>query len=130
MFIDGRVMVIHTRGPWNTEGVRSYARDQAANVVKLAGQPWVVLAFVYQEGLHTPDAFEAIVETVRAHRRQGRCGTAVVLEEGAPYPNLIRSRFAELYTRAGECFEFFDDESSARDWLENRLSSARSSDRA
>lgn len=122
--IEGRILVMRTRGPWNAEQVAAYARDQQEKAAELAGRPWALLAFVSGIGLHTADAIDAMVEIVTAQRRTGRCGSALIIAPDAEAPIIVEERFRWIYGLAGEPCAFFDDEDSARRWLAERLAEA------
>lgn len=117
---EGRLLVVHTRGPWNREHILDYINTLEARLLELAGNPWAVLAFVAEEGMHTPDSFDQMVDAIRRQRSIGRCGTAVLLQEVFA-ESVVRDILSRMYDAAGEPHRFFDDELAARAWLAERL---------
>lgn len=121
--VEGRILRIVTRGPWNVEQVQRYRDNFALCVSQLEGAPWVVLAFVQGEALHTPDSFDALVALVRKQREGGRCATAQILQVDVGALT-TRAMFERLYAEAGEPCAFFDREDEARAWLQTQLGNA------
>jgi len=113
------LIVIRSRGPWNIEHVHAGDAVICNLAREFGGKPWQVLGVLHGDGLHTPDAFEAQTEAIRQHHALGRRGTALVLVDvgGSAF---FRSVFSRMYRAAGEAFEFFPDEQSARQWLAER----------
>lgn len=118
--VRGRVLHLRTRGPWNRELIEQYKADLAQKMAPLFGAPWGVLATVVEEGIHTPESLESMVEGIRAHRKLGRCGTAVVFER-VYGESLVRNMLERMYRQAAEPVAFFHDSDEALIWLLARI---------
>jgi hypothetical protein len=121
--VQGRILQVHTRGPWNAEEVQRYVQSFSSCVDQLTGKPWGVLAFVYGEAIHTPESQQRMVDAIVLHRRTGRCATAVLLRVDIP-PDFVRAIFTRMYAQAQEPSAFFDDEAVARAWLITQIANA------
>ena len=121
--VDGRILVLRAEGPWNAELTRLYTELVEKHINALAGQPWALLGFVVNEGIHTPDSYAIQLQAVREHRQKGRVATAVVFER-LDSEQFVRIVFDKLYNEAGEPHAFFDNEAAACAWLEERLREA------
>jgi hypothetical protein len=118
--LEGRILVNRTWGPWNRELILAYREEMDRIVNRLAGERWAMLAFASKEPMHTPDSLAEMVAAIAHQRMQGRCATAVVLQDvvGEGMVKMILSR---MYTEAGEPFIFADDADHARSWLQSQL---------
>lgn len=115
-----QIMVARITGPWNEELAHLFGRKANECADSLSGTHWALLATIFNDGMHTPDTFDATVQMVRQHRQKGRTATALVLRD-VDGQEIVRKVFSRLYEKAGETYAFFDDEASARCWLEDRL---------
>ena len=118
--IDGRILDLHTRGPWNRELIEQFSKNVLTMVAQLEGAPWGVLATVSGEGMHTPDSYAAMIEGIRWQRARGRCATAVVFDQVFA-ANTARRILERMYAEAGEPVRFFDASEPARVWLETQI---------
>ena len=121
--IEGRMMVSCVRGPWNIRAVKGYGEASAELIRALAGKPWVVLAMISGEPLHTAESIDELAAMVRRHRELGRSGTALVFEEDSAVSRIHQLMLSKIYTLSGEPFYFAADETSARTWLDQQLTS-------
>jgi hypothetical protein len=123
--IDGRIFISRTWGPWNLECVQAYHEETNRKVQLLSGAPWVVLALVGGEPIHTPQSMAEVVRTICDHRAMGRCATALVFVDiDVDARNLMRLMLSPMYVQAEEPFYFADDEATARAWLQAQLAVA------
>lgn len=120
IWVEERLLVVHSRGPWNRELVTQATATVLEQANSFCGKPWQALGVIYGDGLHTPDAFEEMVKSLLAQRQLGRQGTALVLHD-VGLTGFFRNYFAKMYAAAGEPVEFFSDEASARLWLAERI---------
>ena len=121
--IEGRMMVSSVRGPWNIRAVKGYGVASAELIRSLAGAPWVVLAKISGEPLHTAESIDELATMVRHHHELGRSGTALVFEEDSAVSRIHQLMLLKIYTLSGEPFYFAEDEASARAWLDQQLTS-------
>lgn len=120
---EGRVLVMRAQGPWNAEMSELYGQSVKQQVQELSGAPWVLLGVISEEGVHTPDSFIVSVDIIRAHKKLGRVGTAIIFRY-QDSPLIARRVFEKLYNEADEPHAFFADEPAARQWLSERLTAA------
>ena len=120
IWVEERLLVVHSRGPWNRELVTQASHTVLEQALRFSGKAWLVLGVIYGDGLHTPDAFEEMVTSLHAQQQLGRQGTALVLHD-VGLNGFFRTYFAKMYAAAGEPVEFFSDEQSARLWLAERI---------
>ena len=119
IWTEDRLLVVHTRGPWNIELVRMGQRTVLDAIRVFNDAPWVALGIIHGDGLHTPDAYEEMIESLKVQRQHGRSGTALVLPDVGS-SSFFRNVFTRMYAAGGEPMQFFPDEASARAWLSER----------
>lgn len=118
--VEDRLIVVHSRGPWNAEFVHEGHVMMLKAIESMAGKPWMLLGMIYGEGLQTPEAYAAQVASIQAQRPLGRKGTALVLvDKGAS--SFFVNFYRDMYAAANEPVTFFADEASARAWLATQL---------
>lgn len=120
---DGRIMILEGAGPWNMEALNRSADTTAAVRDALWGQPWGVIAIVHGEAIHVPDAADLLVSFISEDLLHGRVGSGLIVKD-SDSPTFAANHIADIYQRAGEMFEFFDDLPSARTWVQNRIDHA------
>lgn len=120
LLIEGKLFVIHSRGPWNVEFIQQGHTAVMKMAEAFASKPWMVLGLIYGDGLLTPDARATLVASIQAQQPIGRSGTALVLID-KPGSGFFTSFYRDMYAAANEPVEFFLDEASARAWLAPRL---------
>ncbi|MFZ6849177.1 hypothetical protein [Undibacterium sp. RuRC25W] len=119
--IEGRMMISRVCGPWNIHAVNAY-RDAAERIIQaLSGAPWVLLAVLSGEPLHTAESIDELAEMIRGHRQLGRCGTALVFEGPIALARIHQLMLSKMYIMSGEPHYFANDEASALLWLERQL---------
>lgn len=114
--IDGRIVVIEAEGPFNIELTQSFGPVAAEFTERMRGAPWGVLVIADGDFLLTPEAEEAMREAEARYEDGGRRVTAFVIG-GAPWSQIVRSQWQRVYANNARQPQFFDDLSSARDWL-------------
>ncbi|MGE5387212.1 MAG: hypothetical protein ACM3SV_15125 [Betaproteobacteria bacterium] len=120
IWTEDRVLVVHTQGPWNRELVQEAAKVVLAKAEVFEGRPWLLLGIIYGDGLHTPEAFQEMIQAIRDQQAAGRSGTALILAD-VGNSSFFRGIYAKMYSAAAEPLEFFADEASARAWIAERL---------
>ncbi len=120
IWTEDRILVVHTQGPWNQELVQEAAKIVLAKAEVFQGRPWLLLGVIYGDGLHTPEAFQEMINAIRDQQLVGRSGTALVLADVGTSA-FYRGIYAKMYAAAAEPLEFFSDEAAARVWIAERL---------
>ena len=87
---------------------------------QLIGKPWAVIAIIYGEPIHVPDAAAFLIDVVKNDILNGRAGSALMVSECAS-PDFAVNHIADIYRKAGEVFEFFDNFDKAHAWATARL---------
>lgn len=113
-------MIITGTGPWNFESIIGSKNDAMRSHERLYNTRWGVLALLHGQPIHTPDAAEVLVEAVKRDKENGRKASALVLYDSES-SIFGKYHIAEIYSKAGETFQFFDNEGSARAWLTEQL---------
>ena len=117
---DENILVVEGIGPWNKEVFSSLSKEQLQLIQSLHGSNWVVLAIVYGEAIHTPDASEMLEEIVRRDKLLGRLASAIIVKDSIT-PIFSKDHIVSIYEAAGECVKCFEDEEIAISWLKNQL---------
>lgn len=122
--VDGRILRIALSGSMNAEGVQAYLRASTPLIASLAGAPWGVLAVFSEGGFLLDGMREKMIAAIRAQQQSGRCATAAVYLETVSGRGVFEWRLRSMCAEAGQSLAIFDDEASARAWLEERIGAA------
>ncbi len=122
---EGRILILEGHGPWNVEALQ-HSTDKAQPILQeLSGAPWGVMASIYGEPIHVPDAEAHLIELVKRDRENGRVGTALIVEKSNS-PSFATQHFSSIYHRAGDNVEVFNDIKAAKRWLMKTIQLAQS----
>ena len=116
-------MMIEGSGPWNIQSLEASAEEARVVQSKLYGNPWGVIAIIHDQPIHVPDAAALLVEFVKQDLANGRVGSALLVGDSES-PQFAKNHIADIYGRAGETLEFFDDLDTARIWVQARIDKA------
>lgn len=119
----GRILRVEGTGPWNLESLKSSGQDAQPEVDNLKGKPWGVMVILHGESIYVPAAAEKLTAIVAEERLQGRVATALLVNDCFA-PNFAKEHLGEIYDKAGERYEFFDDIELAEAWLNQKISEA------
>lgn len=91
--------------------------NQAKSILEeLRGAPWGVMATIYGEPIHVPDAETHLIQLVKKDIENGRVGTALLVEKSNS-PSFATQHFGSIYQRAGDKIEVFNNKAAAKRWL-------------
>lgn len=122
---EGRILILEGHGPWNVEALQ-HSTDKALPILQeLSGAPWGVMASIYGEPIHVPDAEAHLIELVKRDIENGRVGTALIVEKSNS-PSFATQHFSSIYHRAGDNVEVFNDINAAKRWLMKTIQLAQS----
>ncbi len=118
--LEDNILIIEGRGPWNKEAM--ILSSENANLVQKqrTKDEWGVIAIINGEPIHTPDAAELLVEYIKYDKNNGRVATALILTDST-FPALGKRHISELYNKAGEAFQFFNNITDAKIWMHSLL---------
>lgn len=118
--VEGRVLIVEGTGPWNMESIKSSGAKAEPLIKQLSGEPWVALVILHGESIYVPSAMNSLIQAVSHERSLGRCATALLVNDCFS-PGFAKQHLAEIYQKANEIYEFFDDTDHARQWLNSQL---------
>jgi hypothetical protein len=118
--LEDHILTIEGEGPWNMESMYAANEKVQPFAAQLIGQPWAVLAILRGDPIYVPAAAKMLSNIVKQDIENGRVATAVLLNQSNS-PEFGKRHLAEIYRSAGEIYEFFDDEKTARSWLNSKL---------
>ena len=122
---EGRILILEGHGPWNVEALQ-HSTDKAQPILQeLSGAPWGVIASIYGEPIHVPDAEAHLIQLVKRDIENGRVGTALIVEKSNS-PSFATQHFSSIYHRAGDNVEVFNDIKAAKRWLMKTIQLAQS----
>ena len=121
--VEGRLLILEGTGPWNLESLNDSGEIAAPLVEPLKGKPWGVVVTILGEPIYVPDAADKLAQVVRQDKLDGRIATAVIVDKCAS-PHFARTHLSEIYTQAGETFEFFSTLHEAKNWVSKKLAQA------
>lgn len=124
VYRENRILILEGHGPWNLEALHRSA-DQAKSILEeLKGAPWGVMASIYGEPIHVPDAEAQLIQLVKKDIENGRVGTALLVEKSNS-PSFARQHFGSIYQRAGDKIEMFNNKADAKRWLTETIQQAQ-----
>ncbi|MBE1300629.1 MAG: hypothetical protein GJ680_12090 [Alteromonadaceae bacterium] len=121
--LEGRILVFKARGPWNLESMDAAASSFVKLSQQLHGAPWGLVGSFYGEPVHVPEAASRLIEVVKEEKKTGRVATGIVLTH-CDIPLLGRQHLTDIYTSAGETFDFFDNQDQAIAWVNTQIAAA------
>lgn len=114
--LKGNIIRLDGKGVVTKALFQHYHEDVKKLALPLGGQPWGFLIFVQGVGILTPDAEQALIESVQLRKQYGMQGCAFVTNH-ADIPALVKSQFERVYAAANLACYFSDSESDALAWL-------------
>lgn len=114
--LKGNIIRLDGKGVVTKALFQHYHEDVKKLALPLGGQPWGFLIFVQGVGILTPDAEQALIESVRLRKQYGMQACAFVTND-ADIPALVKSQFERVYAAANLACYFSDSESDAIAWL-------------
>ncbi|AWL13071.1 hypothetical protein HMF8227_02619 [Saliniradius amylolyticus] len=114
------LLVIDADGPGNAELLQEYQLQVAAYREQLSGQPWGLLMNFNGDVLLTADALDLLQESIARSKAAGMCAVAIRILD-CSCPSLVKGIWDKVYEQAKLPNAYFDDESSARQWLGQQL---------
>ncbi|MFZ8198427.1 hypothetical protein [Alteromonas portus] len=114
--LKGNIIRLDGKGVVTKALFQHYHEDVKKLALPLGGQPWGFLIFVQGVGILTPDAEQALIESVQLRKQYGMQGCAFVTNQ-ADIPALVKSQFERVYAAANLACYFSDSESDALAWL-------------
>jgi hypothetical protein len=118
----GNILEVEGEGPWNSEMLANADKDAESLLHGLYGRPWAVLTIMKGDPIYIPAAAELLIDIIRLEKHKGRIATAIIIcdSEQALFP---KQHLSQIYIKAGEDYEFFDDKSVATLWLKSKIDS-------
>ncbi len=119
--LENNILIVEGRGPWNKEALKiSFANAKMMLKLREMGK-WGIIAVMYGEPVHTPDAAELLIEQIKYEKTHGRTATAFILTNSTS-PELGKRHLSDLCSKADETFQFFNNVTDAEIWMKPLLS--------
>ncbi len=122
--VDGPMLILRARGPWNREAVQLYRDELALLSTPLEQGAWGLLAIVQGEALLLPDAAALLQQKTATDLARGRVATALVFDN-VILQELVEEQFSAIYAGLPQSLRFFDDLHEARAWLQSEIARAQ-----
>jgi len=120
--INHNIMEITATGPWNMEFFDMLHRELIRSFQQLQQLPYATLLTPVGETLGVNEAVDYHIAFLKHAKTTA---VAIVLSE-SEFAGATQRLLHDVYRRAGLTHAFFDDEDSARQWLQQQLNSAQS----
>ena len=104
----------------NKELIAQYQADMARHIEQLSNQLWGLHLIIHGDVLMPPDAYEALIEVTRNHKRLGRCATAVKLINPSAV-GMLKAFWSHIYQSAEIPYLFCDNDAEAEEWLYSQI---------
>ena len=118
--VEGRLLIIEGSGPANLEAVLCYQREAQRYRDRLNPHPWGSLVLLKGEPLLPPEAKSLLIDTIKFACTQSLVATAVVFMD-VKHANTIRFFWDSIYANTTLPHAFFDQQTVAREWLQQRI---------
>ena len=119
--LEGNILLIEGCGPWNKEALLLFSDNAELLKKKQTLDKWAVLINVIGDPIYTPEAVQALLSYLKSEKEYGRVATAFVLTDSTS-PELGEWHIREIYKKADEPCQFFNNIENAKIWLNNQLS--------
>jgi hypothetical protein len=120
--VNGNILEVEGEGPWNSEMLTNAGKEAEPSLSLLYGSPWAVLTIMSGDPIYIPEAAELLTETIRKEKRKGRVATAIIVCD-AKQALFAKQHLSRIYIQAGEEHEFFDEKTTANQWLKSKIDS-------
>lgn len=117
---DSGILVISATGPWNFELIEEYREKVGQFRAEIIKNKWVVLLVVDGEPVFVPEAKKLLVKSIVIDKSVNRHATAIVVNS-KEYAQLSKHMFHQIYSEAGELFDFFENTNQALIWLKKEI---------
>lgn len=104
---EDNIVILDGVGPWNEESVLSAREFFSKLHQEMRNDVWGLIAILRGESVHTPEASEQLIESIKKDKRNGRFCSALVLSD-AEFPQMAKIHITNIYKAAGETYEIFD----------------------
>jgi hypothetical protein len=116
----GQIIQVEGTGPWNLESLNLAKQKSATLLDAFVESPWAVMMILRGECIFVHAASTKLSEYVQQEKQQGRRATAFLVNN-CDEPNFAKLHLSDIYDKAGETYEFFDDIDLAKLWLDEKL---------
>ena len=125
--IDGRILRVHARGPFNREFVETIAAMERPVFSQMThGGPWVEIVELSHSVLATADALALFATHLQEKKAEGLApvSTAFVLKDTLEGATIMRERYMAAYAGANWPCAFFSHLAEAEAWARQKLDAA------
>ena len=114
--IEGKLLLVDATGPFNEELLIQYEKALETCIHTLEVSEWNQVITLHQLSLFTPEAEQALINSLINRRSRGLIACAIVLMnvEGE---SLIKTQMSRSYDRAGVKHNFTTSIDDANEWL-------------
>lgn len=112
-------VLLRAIGPWSKESLTRFAKTIGQDISIPASESWGTLALLYGESILTPQAESTFRKSHKWLFENGMKYVAVMVAD-APATPLVKHQFTRLYQECGIQSQFFNDETLAMQWLQDR----------
>ena len=115
--IEGKLLLINATGPFNQELIIKYQRALGSCIPNLEGSKWNQIVTLHQLSVFTPEAEQALIQTLINRKARGLVACAVILLD-IEVETLIKTQISNCYNKAGVKHQFTSSIDDAKKWLE------------
>lgn len=120
LWTEDQILCADAEGPFNEEVILEFRNALEEHVARLVGSPWGWVSTLHGLSVFTPEAEQAILETVRWRVSKGmRCAANVLMSTEAG--DLERVQISRVYDQIGIDYAFFENFEDAAVWVQQRL---------
>lgn len=118
--LDSEIIIVEGRGPWNKEAMLEAQETMNKLHEQRSTDKWGLIAILSGDALLTPDAVASLVDSIAKGKKHGRMATAIIFKDSTS-PTFGRIHIAETCEQAGESFQFFDEFTEAKAWVNSMI---------
>ena len=114
--VEGNLLLVDATGPFNEELIIHYKKSIESCIQKLEVSQWKQIITLHQMSLFTPEAEEALTQTLinRKNRSLVACGVVIADVDGK---TLVKEQMSRCYQRAEVKYQYFNSINEAKNWL-------------
>lgn len=114
--VEGQLLLVDATGPFNEELIKRY-RDALESCIQLleVGQ-WNQIVTLHQISIFTPEAEEALTESLIERRSRGLIACCVVIAD-VDCKSVVKEQMSRCYRKAGVKHQYVNSIAKAKEWI-------------
>jgi len=113
--VDGKLLLVDATGPFNEEFIKHYQRVLETSIEHLETSQWHQIVTFHQMSIFTPEAEEALTQSLINRRSRGLVACGVVIAD-VECKSLVQEQMSRCYNKAEVEHQYFSSITNAKEW--------------